>query len=151
MTTPFAADWNSAQASRIVLWQRVVLAAVGLVLLGLLITAATLPPSEHGMGTHQQLGLPPCSFVMFLGVRCPACGMTTSWAHLMRGQVIQSAYANTGGLMLGVLAALGAPWMLASGLRGRWLFGPLSPEIMLWTLGTVFVVTTIQWCWKVFA
>jgi hypothetical protein len=151
MTTPFAAHWTPAEARRLAAWQRVALSTVAVGLLGLLITAATLPPSEHGMGTHQQLGLPPCSFVMFLGVRCPACGMTTSWAHLMRGQLIQSAHANTGGLMLGVLAALGAPWMLASGLRGRWLFGAVSPEVMLWTLGTVFFITTLQWCWKVFA
>ena len=35
------------------------------------------------MGTHQQLGLPPCNFVTLTGYPCPACGMTTSFALLV--------------------------------------------------------------------
>jgi hypothetical protein len=94
-------------AEPIVGWQRVLLIFTGCVLVSLLITAACLPPSANGMGTHQQLGLPPCSMVMFFDMRCPACGMTTSWAHLMRGQIVQSAHANTGGLMLALFALVG--------------------------------------------
>ncbi|WP_425616348.1 DUF2752 domain-containing protein [Anatilimnocola sp. NA78] len=150
MGSPFPATWSPADGIRIATWQRAALLGVGLVLGGLLVTAAMLPPSQYGLGTHQSLGLPPCSFIVWFGIRCPACGMTTSWAHLMRGQVIQSAMANTGGCLLGMMAVLGTPWMLASGLRGRWLFGPLAAEWLLVSIGTIFAITTVQWLWRVF-
>jgi|GEM_PF-3243744 len=59
-----------------------------------LILAALLKPDPRGYGTHQQLGLPPCITSMMLGVkRCPGCGLTTGFAHLVRGQ-ITSAWAS---------------------------------------------------------
>src|SRR5205085_6174191 len=39
------------------------------------------------MGTHRQLGLPPCNFQRLTGLPCPSCGMTTSFALLVRGDV----------------------------------------------------------------
>jgi len=150
MSSPFPATWSPSHGIRIALWQRAALLVVGLVLGGMLITAAMLPPNRYGMGTHQALGLPPCSFIMWFEIRCPACGMTTSWAHLMRGQLIQSAQANTGGFLLGVMAALGSPWMLASAVRGRWLFGPVTAEWLVIIFGIVFGITTVQWLWRVF-
>ena len=36
------------------------------------------------METHRQLGLPPCTFYLLTGVPCPSCGMTTSFALLVR-------------------------------------------------------------------
>lgn len=70
----------------------------------LLIVAGTLEPSRSGMGTHHQLGLPPCSLRMLAGIRCPSCGMTTSWAHFMNGNLIASAKSNLGGMMLAFFA-----------------------------------------------
>src|SRR5947209_2100708 len=61
---------------RLPLVQRLALVTAGTVLIGLLATAACLTPSPRGMGTHQQLGLPPCTVVQWFGVRCPSCGMT---------------------------------------------------------------------------
>jgi hypothetical protein len=126
-------------------WQRLLLAASGGVLIGLLATAACLAPSGRGYGTHQALGLPPCTLQMWYGIRCPSCGMTTAWSHMMRGQVVQAAKANSGGAMLAVAAALCGPWMLASGLRGRWLVGPPREGPIL-AVGLAIVVTTlIDW------
>ncbi len=126
-------------------WQRLVLVAVGSVLIGLLATAAWLTPSSRGYGTHQGLGLPPCTLKTWLGVRCPSCGMTTSWSHMMRGQVVRAARANSGGALLAVAAALCGPWMLASGLVGRWLVGPPREGPIL-AVGLAIVVTTlIDW------
>ena len=53
---------------------------IGWGLLGLLAVARWLEPAASGMGTHQQLGLPACTTVTLFNVRCPSCGMTTSWA-----------------------------------------------------------------------
>jgi hypothetical protein len=141
------ASWT-ATAPRIVAWQRVMLAILGLGLIAMLVIAAVLSPNPAGMGTHQQLGLPPCSSVMIFGVRCPACGMTTSWAHLMHGQVIESASANTGGLLLALFAIAAGPWMLASGIRGQWWIGALEPQWVLAGSGVVMFVTLVQWIWR---
>ena len=64
--------------------QRIALVVLALALLALLVTAGTLTPDEQGFGTHQQLGLPPCTFYLVFKRPCPACGMTTSWAWLLR-------------------------------------------------------------------
>jgi len=104
---------------------RLTLVLVGVSALGLLATAATLTPSEDGFGTHQQLGLPPCSFSMMCnGLPCPSCGMTTSWSHMMRGQIIQSFNANPGGALLALSALVAGPWTLLSGA---------SREVVYWS------------------
>ncbi|MEI6524493.1 MAG: DUF2752 domain-containing protein, partial [Planctomycetota bacterium] len=62
--------------------------------------AAWLTPNPSGLGTHQQLGLPPCTSLMVLGIRCPACGMTTSWALMIEGRIPEALAANLGGSLL---------------------------------------------------
>jgi hypothetical protein len=126
------------------------LAAAGLVLLGLLATAATLDPEERGFGTHQQLGLPPCSFKIFAGVRCPSCGMTTAWANLMRGRVTKAAAANVGGLLLGVTALGLGPWALVSGVRGKWLWGRPRDSLTVAAMSGIVAVILIDWGIRIF-
>src|SRR5262245_8044030 len=46
------------------------------------------------MATHTQLGVPPCNFIVMTGKPCPACGMSTSFALLVRGDVAASLRAN---------------------------------------------------------
>ena len=124
-------------------WERILVLTSGGILFALLFTAAILRPSTRGFGTHQQLGLPPCSIRMFFDVRCPACGMTTSWAHTVRGQLPSALKANIGGTLLAMLAVLAGPWGVISGMRGRWLWSPpselwvaaLTVGILLVTLG----------------
>jgi hypothetical protein len=68
-----------------------------------------LTPAESGVGTHTQLGLPPCGFLVLFGKPCPACGLTTAFAHLAHLQPLASLRAHPVGLPLfainlGVLA-----------------------------------------------
>ena len=58
------------------------------------------------MATHTQLGMPPCNFVVMTGKPCPACGMTTSFALLVRGEIGASLRANWAGTFIAVLWAL---------------------------------------------
>ena len=84
--------------------------------------------------------------MQWYNIPCPSCGMTTSWSHMMRGQVLRAAQANAGGMLLAIAAAVFGPWMLVSGLRGSWLFGP-PPERLLLAVGVVIVLTTlVDWC-----
>lgn len=87
-------------------WVRAAAALVVVTLIGLFALARYLEPSGQGLGTHQQLGLPPCSFRVMFGIRCPSCGMTTSWAYFVRFQWPESAAVNVGGFLLAVLAAV---------------------------------------------
>ena len=48
--------------------------------------AGRLSPDPRGYGTHQQLGLPGCTFQMLTQWPCPSCGGTTAFAHFVRGQ-----------------------------------------------------------------
>lgn len=75
----------------------------GIIVATLLLTARMLTPDLEGFGTHQQLGLPPCTSVVLFDSRCPACGMTTSWALLLRGQIWAALESNIGGAMLAVI------------------------------------------------
>ena len=66
----------------------------------MLITAATLTPSGAGHGTHTQLGLPPCGFLVYTGYPCPGCGLTTSFSHMIRLEVFGAIHANPFGILL---------------------------------------------------
>ena len=86
-------------------------AAAGI--LGLLVLARKLEPDPRGFGTHTQLGMRPCSFLRMTGRLCPTCGMTTSFAWVVRGRIDRSWQANPAGC---VLALLSVPIF---GLAGR--------------------------------
>ncbi len=92
------------------------LAALGI--LGVFAVAAILTPDSRGLGTHQQLGLPPCMTETVLGVPCPFCGMTTSFTHMAHGQVVEAVMVQPAGALGFVIAAalaLGFGTAVASG------------------------------------
>jgi hypothetical protein len=59
-----------------------------------------LSPDEHGHGTHQRLGLPPCPSVVLFDRPCPGCGLTTSWTALLHGDLALSFHAHALGPFL---------------------------------------------------
>ena len=74
--------------------------------------AVRLNPDPRGVGTHEQLGLPPCAFLIEHGIPCVSCGMTTAFtamAHLRPGLAWQ---ANPFGILL-FLATLVTPFHCA--------------------------------------
>lgn len=77
--------------------------------LAVLITAATLTPSAAGHGTHTQLGLPPCGFLVYTGYPCPGCGLTTSFSHMIRLDLIGAFGANPFGILLFLCTAAMVP------------------------------------------
>ncbi len=92
--------------------------------------AWSLDPLSSGYGTHQQAGLPQCSFLANHGIPCPGCGVTTSIALSSRGRFMQAFAAQPFGIVMFmaavVLAAMGAAELIGGRdflkiLRlGRW-------------------------------
>ncbi len=71
--------------------------------------ARGLHPSLAGVGTHLQLGLPPCRFLLVLGIPCPSCGLTTSFAFAAHLQFGQAFLASPFGLLLFFTTVLAIP------------------------------------------
>ena len=119
-------DFDEEPVSRRLAWVvRILLVAMALVFTVVLTLAFTLNPYDaegqpRTMATHTQLGLPPCNFVTLTGKPCPACGMTTSFALLMKGDVLNSAKANWVGTGLAATCLLCVPWAVGSAARGRY-------------------------------
>jgi hypothetical protein len=108
-------------------WVRGALVGVALALTGVFAVAAWLNPynpdgSARTLATHTGLGLPPCTFYYLTGLPCPSCGMTTSFALLVRGDVLHSLRANAVGTLLALFCLMLIPWCLASVVRKRTLF-----------------------------
>lgn len=99
---------------RLRVWAAALLAGCG-VLLGM---AVALQPDGRGLGTHEQFGLAPCGMIAMTGLPCPTCGMTTAFAHTVRGQLVRAFIAQPTGLALAlatIVAAIGSAWTLATG------------------------------------
>jgi Protein of unknown function (DUF2752) len=112
--------------------------------------AATLRPyqddgSARTMATHTQLGLPECEFVRWTGKPCPSCGMTTSFAHLVRGNVWSSLRANWVGTLLAAYWFALIPWAVYASVKGR-LFRVRNGEAMITaSIGIFTVLMLARW------
>jgi hypothetical protein len=79
--------------------------------------ARALTPDPSGIGTHLQLGLPRCGFLALTGLPCPACGLTTAFAHMARADFAAAVSANALGVLLFVLACASVPLGVWAGVR----------------------------------
>jgi hypothetical protein len=129
---------------------RLLATAASIALVFLLAVARSLEPDPRGHGTHEQLGLPPCSFIVLYGRPCPACGMTTAWAWVVRGRLDAAVCANTTGTILCILALIAAPWLVASAVNGRWFLWKPGSWVVLTLLGFVALAMLVEWGWRLF-
>lgn len=131
-------------------WVRGALLALALGLVGVFAIAAWLDPYDaegkaRRSETHLQLGLPPCTFRSLTGVPCPSCGMTTSFALLMHGDLVNSLRANAVGTLLAVFGLVLIPWSLASLLRGRPLWIVSFDWAATWMVIIFVVLLLARW------
>ncbi len=110
--------------------------------------------SAERMGTHRQLGLPPCTFLEVTDLPCPSCGLTTSFAFTVRGDLVNGARANWVGVLLVIGLALAVPWALASAYKGRPLWVQWPEQALVTVVLTTFVLLFVRWgvvvglwCW----
>ncbi len=101
--------------------------------------AVWLRPDSRGYGTHERLGFGACGMLVATGYPCPSCGMTTAFAHTVRGQWLRAIYAQPAGFLLAVATAatlLVSVFML---IRGR---GPVL-DWLWFTPYRVFLIMLI--------
>lgn len=126
-------------------------ALFGLVIavLGCFAVAWMLNPDPRGFGTHQQLGLPPCTFQLLYRFPCPGCGMTTSFSHFVRGQFASSFHVNPAGFLLASVMTMLVVWSLKSLISGHfWLTSdPMMSATIL--AASLSVVVVLVWSLKV--
>lgn len=137
--SPFQQSGRLSRAKRLGL---IVVAAGLLVPWGI---AAWLRPSPLGLGTHQQFGLPPCTIRFLFGLRCPTCGMTTAWAHLIRGQIAGAVRANATGALLGGASLSAVVWLSVTALRGRWWLIAPRGEQLAWLTALFVAMALVEW------
>ena len=101
-------------------WGRVYAAGVAAAVVTVAIVAARLQPNDKQLGTHRQLGLPPCGFILVTGYPCPTCGMTTAFTCVAHGRFLAALRAQLAGTLLAVGTALTGLGALCCVLTGRY-------------------------------
>jgi len=106
--------------------------------------------SAKRMETHRQLTiggkqLPECTFKEKTGLPCPSCGMTSSFALFVRGDLWNSAKANWVGTLLATFCLCLIPWSFAS----AWLKRPvLVRSLEMWisiSIITLLSLLLLRW------
>src|SRR5438477_2576639 len=95
--------------------------------------------------THRGLGLPACTFYETTKLPCPSCGMTTSFALLIRGDLWHSVQANFVGTLLGAFCLFLIPWSLASIWRQRLLFVRSFETMMTILVASFMALMLVRW------
>ncbi|MCA9038914.1 MAG: DUF2752 domain-containing protein [Planctomycetaceae bacterium] len=129
-------------------WGQLLLAVWSLLLILGFALAMYLTPNPNGSGTHQQLGLPPCTMKVVMGIPCPSCGMTTSFSNFVRGNMIAALSANPAGVLLATLSLLCIPWCWVSIARRR-LWKIAQPDrAVLFLLVLICSSSMLQWVFR---
>jgi len=119
-------------------WQKRLVAAGVLVVTGaILIVAAVLSPDASGAGTHTQLGMPACSWIVAADMPCPTCGYTTAFTHAAHGDLSAAFGTQPFAALLAVATAVVFIGSLIVVLTGA----PLG--------GLVARYWTAKWTWAV--
>lgn len=115
----------------------------------LLVLSRLLHPSTRGVGTHEQLGLPPCLFLKLTGIPCPSCGLTTSFSHAVRLHFYESFITQPFGLIACLLTFLLIPTILIL----MWRQVPWDAPFQAFTNKKMFyaalVIYLAAWAYKI--
>ncbi|MBX7106100.1 MAG: DUF2752 domain-containing protein [Gemmataceae bacterium] len=129
---------------------RLLLLLMAAALAGVFVVASRIRPYDASgapltMATHTQLGMPECNFVRMFGRPCPTCGMTTSFALLVRGDLAASFRANAAGTMM-ALGAMGLVlWSAVAALRGAWPLRKWIEPYIVWGLIATVLLAVVRW------
>lgn len=114
-----------------------------------LVVASRLFPDPSGVGTHRQLGLPPCGWMAAGNTPCPTCGMTTAFSAMANAHPLLSLKAQPFGALLALASAV-AFWLglyvLITGSRvGQALAERAGRRTMIFTVSAFL----LAWVYKI--
>lgn len=127
-------------------WRAVLLMATAATVL---IVASILDPDTRGMGTHQQLGLPPCGFIQATGLPCVTCGYTTAFSLAARGDLIGALGTQPAAAALAMICAaalLIGLYAMITGMPLAPLMAPLRRGVTYWVMAAVVLGA---WLYKI--
>lgn len=131
--------------------ERVLYAFLALGAALVLVSAYLLDPDPRGTGTHSRLGLAPCVMMVKLGMPCPFCGMTTSFAHLAKGRLVRGILAQPFGLVLFALTLGAIPVLSYGAVRGSSVAYLLGSRQVERAILVVLLLCALSWGYKVAA
>lgn len=123
--------------------------AMLIVCTGVLAVARWLTPSANGVGTHEQLGLPPCQFLQWTGIPCPNCGLTTSFAHAAHFHFVESFFTQPFGLLAFFLTIAAVPTSLYYLRTGKTWHAGLSRRTAKRLMYLLFALYLLGWGYKI--
>lgn len=127
---------------------RLVAALFAVAVLGVIGIARWLTPDPRGLGTHEQLGLPPCVSERFLGFPCPLCGMTTSFSLMAHARPGDAFYAQPAGAAAFLVALVLLSGGIVTACTGHL---PTTVRRIAVSRGAIFfaiLVLVVSWCYK---
>jgi hypothetical protein len=129
---------------------RILLLALALGCLAVLIIAAVLKPVASGLGTHAELGLAPCGFLVRTGLPCLSCGMTTSLSWFVRGNLLASFYVQPMGCVLALATAM-TFWIALYGAITAKPIGRVLAQVQVrYYIVPLLSLAILAWGWKMF-
>lgn len=118
--------------------------------ISVLLVALSIQPNQRGISTHAQLGLAPCQFEARTGMPCMTCGMTTSFAWFVRGNLLASLYVQPMGTIMALLTVM-AVWTGGYvAFTGRPLHRLLFAVPLRYTVVPLILWGIVAWAWKIF-
>lgn len=123
---------SSGRTSRQIVGLVVFLGCAAILSLG-----AYLTPASEGLGTHEQLNMPPCGWIMLMDLPCPTCGMTTAVTHAAHGNLVTSFTTQPMGFLFALATTMGlfiGGYTAATGSRVGVVLGSMWTRRFTWTL-----------------
>lgn len=117
--------------------------------LWVLAKAAQVQPDARGFGTHESLGIEPCSYLRATGEPCISCGMTTAFAHTIRFQWWRAFLASPAGLLLCLLAILTPGYLIHSQIFAVPALRIFAGRRLYWILPISAVILGASWLFKI--
>ncbi len=134
-------------------WERL-LSGVSAVGAGTVLGVARwLTPDAAGFGTHRQLGLGACTFLVLTGLPCPMCGATTTFALMADlrplDAVLNQPFAAALAVATGFVFAVSAAEVVLP--RRRWTRIAIAiGDREIQVAAAFLVLMGLAWVWKVY-
>jgi hypothetical protein len=91
-----------------------------------------------------------CNFEQRTGIPCPGCGMTTSVAWFVRGNLLASVYVQPMGAIGALFCAAGVWIGLYLAITGKAAHRLLQMIPVGYYLMLILLVGVLAWAWKIF-